>query len=348
MAVALRHVEDATQPFSAGTPSQVPLALRRLLPLLHEALRSTAPAPRTRVGAMSAYHLGWTDGHGAKAETESGKMLRPVLCLVACRGYGDPDSAVGVAAAVELLHAFSLVHDDIEDGDRQRRHRLTLWAQYGVPLALNAGDALFAHAHRALHDGLVELNRDRFSLAANIFSDACLQMIEGQHLDIAFEALPSVSLADYLVMARGKTGALIGASLALGALCGGAELPQVSLLLQAGIELGLAFQATDDALSFWGDPAETGKAIGNDLLSGKKSLPIVLAMEHGLTLARMRTLTLGDLLRQMEATGCRDGVQQFSLERAAEAQRQMGAAGLSPLGYRQLSSLVDFAVSRAH
>jgi geranylgeranyl diphosphate synthase type I len=298
------------------------------------------------VYALCRYHLGWIDEQGAATGVDSGKMLRPVLCLTACSGFGDPGPAVGVAAALELLHAFSLVHDDIEDGDRERRHRPTLWARFGVPLALNAGDALFAHAYRALYEGLSELGRREASLGAGIFSDACLKMIEGQHLDIDFETRASVSPAEYTLMTRGKTGALIGAALALGALCGGAGDERVEQLRQAGVDLGLAFQATDDALAFWGDPAETGKAVGNDLQRGKQSLPLVLAVERGLTLERLRSMPLAQVQDALERTGSREATAGFARERAEAARRQLAEAGLAPAAEAKLVSLVDFAVSR--
>lgn len=295
---------------------------------------------------LCRYHLGWADEHGAPAEADSGKLLRPVLCLAACNGYGDAGDAVGVAAALELLHAFSLAHDDIEDGDRERRHRPTLWDRFGVPLALNAGDALFAQALTALHAGVAALNRERAAFALRLFTAASLHMIEGQHADIEFEARPSVSAAEYVEMARGKTGAIIGASLALGALCGGADLSQVQLLEQAGVELGLAFQATDDALGFWGDPAQTGKAVGNDLLRGKKSLPVVLAVERGLQIDTLRQQPLAGVQAALEQAGCRDGVEQFALRHAAEARRRLAAAKMAPEAQAQLGGLIDFAVSR--
>jgi geranylgeranyl diphosphate synthase type I len=225
------------------------------------------------------YHLGWRDQRGAEVPAPAGKMLRPLLCLTAANGYGTDDDALDAAASIELLHAFSLVHDDIEDGDAERHHRATLWTLRGVPLAINAGDSLFALAQRALIDATPALPQERALLALQIFNEACLSMIEGQHRDIEYEARPSVTRDEYLAMTAGKTGALIGASLAVGALFGGAPVEDVDTLRRAGVDLGIAFQAVDDALAAWGDPTRTGKPVGNDAERGKKSLPAVIASE---------------------------------------------------------------------
>jgi len=282
---------------------------------------------------LVAYHLGWRDEHGRPVDATGGKMLRPALCALAASGYGRADDATDAAVALELLHAFSLVHDDIEDGDRQRRHRPALWAVAGVPLAINAGDCLFALAHRVLHDGVSQLPPARAMIALRIFDDACLRMIEGQHFDLEFESRPLVSREAYEGMSAGKTGALIGASLALGGLCGGAPEHEVRALREAGVEAGLAFQAVDDALAAWGDPAVTGKPAGNDAARGKKSLPAVVAAERGLPLddpavrAKVTRIARGHadraraLLRDTSlAVGARNAIDEvitFMLEREA-------------------------------
>lgn len=225
---------------------------------------------------LVAYHLGWVDADGHPVQAPGGKLVRPLLCLAAARGYGDERAALDAAVAIELLHAFSLVHDDIEDGDTERRHRPTLWALRGVPLAINAGDSLFALAYRVLIDAVARLPASEGLLALRLFAEAALGMIEGQHQDLEFEARPSVTLGEYLRMTSGKTGALIGASLALGGVFGGAPERDVSVLRDAGVAIGVAFQAVDDALGAWGDARRTGKGVGNDLARGKKSLPVVL------------------------------------------------------------------------
>lgn len=244
-------------------------------------MRETLAPYRTRSGVydLVAYHLGWVDADGSPSNVPAGKLLRPVLCLTAAGGYGDALAALDAAVAIELLHAFSLVHDDIEDGDTERRHRPTLWTLRGVPLAINAGDSLFALAHRTLVAAAEGLAPERALTALRLFDDAVLRMIEGQHDDLEFESRPAVSLEAYLRMTSGKTGALIGASLALGGLFGGGPDADLGVLCEAGVAIGLAFQAVDDALAVWGDARRTGKAVGNDAARGKKSLPVVLARE---------------------------------------------------------------------
>src|SRR5579875_1497065 len=247
--------------------------------LVSEHLRSLLGTSDVGVYDICRFHMGWIDEAGTPTNADAGKMIRPLLCLAACSGFGEDKRAVGVASAIELLHAFSLVHDDIEDGDRTRRDRPTVWALYGVPWAINAGDLLFAMAYRALYEGLEQPPAAPDLLGRRLFSDTCLRLMEGQHLDLEFEKRAHVTRDDYLAIVRGKTGAVMGAALGLGALCGGASGEQANELVAAGIELGIVFQAVDDLLAFWGNPAQTGKPIGNDLERGKKSLPVVLAAE---------------------------------------------------------------------
>jgi geranylgeranyl diphosphate synthase, type I len=312
--------------------------------LVSSYLRATLEPLQAPVYQLCKYHLGWIDESGLPLAGQGGKMLRPSLCLAACRGYGSPELAVGMGAALELLHAFSLAHDDIEDGDRERRHRPTLWAQYGIPLALNAGDALYSLAYDLLCRALDRLPEDAVKPALAIFSSTCLRLVEGQHLDLEFESRPDVDIDEYVEMVRGKTGALLGASLGLGALCGRAPAGHVEQLRAAGVELGLAFQARDDTLAFWGDPAQTGKAAGNDLARGKKSLPVVLARSHRLEPAHAGSLTAA--VQELEQLGVRAEIERFAGERAASCRKIIGTLSMDPEGRNQLLSLVELAVSR--
>ena len=282
---------------------------------------------------LTAYHLGWRDEAGRPRGAPVGKMLRPVLCLAVASGYGDPARALDAAVAVELVHAFSLVHDDIEDGDVERRHRPALWALRGVPLAINAGDSLFAMAHRVLAGACESLPGDRALTVMRVFTDACLRMIEGQHRDIAFESRDEVSPAEYEAMAAGKTGALIGAALALGGLCGGAPDGDVERLEDAGVEAGLAFQAIDDGLALWGDAATTGKPAGNDVARGKKSLPAVLARERGIA-------------PQVSDETLREETLGFARRHADAARRLIAETAMGESARRELDALVDFVVER--
>jgi geranylgeranyl diphosphate synthase type I len=246
---------------------------------------------------MMQYHLGWVDEELRAQNFPTGKRLRPLLCLLACaEAGGDPSQALPAAAALELLHNFSLVHDDIEDGDEVRRHRPTVWKIWGVPQAINAGDGMFTLAYAALQ----RLARrgvagEQTLQALAIFTQCCLDVTEGQHLDMSFEQRLDIAVPEYLRMIQGKTAALIGGSLAIGALLGGATLAQVEALQRFGRSIGLAFQIQDDILGIWGDSAVTGKAAGNDILRRKKSLPILYTLNHAEIGLRFATLLAGEL-----------------------------------------------------
>jgi geranylgeranyl diphosphate synthase type I len=234
---------------------------------------------------MLAYHLG-LDG----TEAARGKRLRPLLGLLAYHSLtGDYDAALPGAAAVELGHNFSLVHDDIEDGDRERRHRPTLWAIWGIPLAINAGDALFALSrlaiYRLLEDGFDER---RVLDLMRIYDETCLALCEGQYLDITFERHDSVTVDAYLEMIGKKTAALLGASVQAGAILATDDPEVIEAYRRFGYDLGMAFQMADDVKgTFWAS-AESGKPEAGDVRRRKKTLPVVWALEHGSDADRAR------------------------------------------------------------
>jgi geranylgeranyl diphosphate synthase, type I len=233
---------------------------------------------------MMRYHLGWADEHFHFKPAPSGKRLRPILCLLSCAELGgDPTQALPAAAAIELLHNFSLIHDDIEDGDEFRHHRPTLWKVWGAPLGINAGDGMFTLAFAAMQRLTQRGVNSKATLAIlNQFTQTCLSLTEGQYLDISFEQRPVISVDEYMHMIQGKTAALIGASVAIGARIAGATTSQQTDMLQFGHSMGLAFQIQDDILGIWGDPATTGKPVGSDILNRKKSLPLIYALNHPL------------------------------------------------------------------
>ena len=227
---------------------------------------------------MLAYHLG-LDG----IEGPRGKRMRPLLGLLAYESLtGDYRPALPGAAAVELGHNFSLVHDDIEDADRERRHRPTLWALWGVPLAINAGDALFALSRLALYRLLDDGFSERRVLALmRVYDETCLALCEGQYLDISFERRDDVSVEAYLEMIGKKTAALVGASVQAGAILATDDRDATEAYRRFGYDLGMAFQMADDVKgSFW-TSADSGKPEAGDIRRRKKTLPLVWALEHG-------------------------------------------------------------------
>ncbi|WP_245601925.1 polyprenyl synthetase family protein [Hamadaea tsunoensis] len=241
------------------------------------ALREAVDALPGALRRLAGYHFGWWDRHGVPEAGDPGKALRPALALLAAEAVGgSTNAALPAAVAVELVHNFSLIHDDVMDGDETRRHRPTVWKVFGVGHAILAGDALLALAFEAIATADRPAGDGTRMLAA-----AVNDLLEGQGEDLAFETRDDVRVEQCLAMARHKTGALLECSAGLGALFGGGTAAQVAQLRAFGADLGLAFQFADDLLGIWGDPAVTGKPVYSDLRSRKKSLPVVAALSGG-------------------------------------------------------------------
>lgn len=255
-----------------------------MLPAIDAEIRSIVDSPvldqYLDLREIFYYHLGYEEKNiiaGAQ-----GKRIRPLLVLLTAEAAGgDWRSALPAAAAVELLHNFSLIHDDIEDHSQTRRGRLTVWAKWGEALAINAGDAMYALALSAL-DRLIDTTGRLAALEAyRILTDTCIRLTGGQHLDISFEDVKSLPLEAYWPMVSGKTGSLISACVRLGAVCAGADSKTIDALHTFGHSLGVSFQIQDDLLGIWGVATETGKSSVNDLATGKKTLPILYGIHQG-------------------------------------------------------------------
>jgi geranylgeranyl diphosphate synthase type I len=233
------------------------------------------------------YHLGWEEG---LQSTQRGKRIRPMLLMLTAASVGgDWRSALPAAAAVELVHNFSLIHDDIEDNSLLRRGRATIWKKWNLAKAINSGDALFALSHIALNDLPKSIPATGALKIHELLMNACLRLTQGQHLDIIYESQGGLSLDSYWPMISGKTAALISASTEIGALIGDADSTVQEKYRLFGEHLGLAFQVQDDYLGVWGQSRKTGKSTQSDLLSGKKSLPILYALGQGEQFARRWT-----------------------------------------------------------
>jgi len=214
------------------------------------------------------------------ASAKRGKRLRPrILVTVAETEGAQAEDAFAAAAAVELLHNFSLVHDDIEDCDELRHGRPALWARYGIPAALTAGDAMCALSYTELVHTPAGVDAERAVAMTTCLHRTLYALCRGQGADIGFETSPSVTFGEYLAMIEGKTAALFAASCELGALAAGAPPERASAYGRMGRDYGLAFQVRDDVLGTWGTPSETGKPAGADIRRRKWSFPVAWAMD---------------------------------------------------------------------
>lgn len=255
--------------------------LKTLLPPIESELQkqvSRLDSPRTKpFHEMLTYHMGWT-GEGAGPEA-AGKRIRPLLVLLCTASCGaDWQSALPAAAAVELVHNFSLVHDDIQDNSDKRRGRTTVWVKWGMPMAINVGDALFVMSNQAIIDLKESYPAEVVVRAAEILHNTCLDLTRGQFLDMSYERTNDLAVEDYWPMVSGKTAALLSVCCHLGALLGGGDEAKQDAYRSFGHYLGLAFQVEDDLLGIWGDEAVTGKSAANDLIEGKKSLPVLAGL----------------------------------------------------------------------
>ncbi len=226
---------------------------------------------------MLAYHMGWI-GEGAGPEA-TGKRIRPLLVLLSTASCNaNWQFALPAAAAVELVHNFSLVHDDVQDNSEKRRGRPTVWVKWGVPMAINAGDALFVQSSQAMIDLAKNYPSDVVVKAAQILHDTCLDLTRGQYMDLFYEERLDLAVDDYWPMIAGKTAALLAGCASIGAVLGGADDVTVEAYRSFGHYLGLAFQVQDDLLGIWGDEALTGKSAASDLVEGKNSLPVLAGL----------------------------------------------------------------------
>ncbi len=334
--------------------SALPFPLTQARELVEPALRDAVDRLDPTSRQVAAYHLGWVEADGRATSASGGKALRPALALLSARAAGAPaEAGVPGAVAVELVHNFSLLHDDLMDGDVQRRHRATVWAVWGASTAILVGDAMLATAQQVL----VDLEVPGGTPAARLLAAATQQLIRGQVDDLAFERRATVSVEECLAMAAGKTGALLGCSAAIGAVLNGAPEPLVAALTVYGDELGLAFQLVDDLLGIWGDGASTGKPVGADLRARKKSLPISYAVAAGgaasvelaAWLATSGPDSDEDISRAtelVEAAGGREWAQTEAQRRLAAAERALGQTDIEATVRDEFVELARFVTTR--
>jgi len=293
---------------------------------IQEEMRAAFPTAEQRVWdfyAIQEYHLGWRDVDLKPASFDPGKLLRPQLSMLACQLVGgDIEQAMPLAAGIQLIHDFTLIHDDIEDDSDTRRGRTTVWKQWGIAHGINAGDAMFVVAHLALH----RMSDAGVAPAVVLevlkrFDQTILTICEGQFLDLSFEGNLQITEADYLSMISRKTAALLAAAAGLGAIVGGADQASVQSLFDFGQSLGLAFQIQDDVIGIWGEPSVTGKPRAADIYRRKVSLPVV----HALSNAENRN-NLMRIYRQQEVNDDDVGTALAVLENAGSREYSEGIA----------------------
>ena len=319
--------------------------------------------PTTALYRMLQYHMGWAneDGDLLSVPVSQGKALRPTLCLFACEALSeDWTKALPAAAALEFIHNFSLIHDDIQDGDLERRHRPTVWSLWGQPQALVAGNAMRTLGDitvlRLVERGVTEEKALRTSL---ILTRSYIHMTKGQCLDLALENSLDIKLEDYLTMVSFKTGALIQCGLEMGALIASGDENVVTAFANCGSSLGRAFQIRDDMLGIWGNEAATGKTVGNDIRRKKKSFPIVYALENAGDTARQKLVEVyskeeldeqdvQDVLTVLNELGVADYAQEMSRQKADLALEEVNRVTMPPWARQEIAELVEFLAARQY
>lgn len=309
---------------------------------------------------LLGYHMGWMDEKGNPTVSEhSGKLLRPIFCLMSCETTGGEwEKALPAAAAIELIHNFSLIHDDIEDNSKERRHRPTLWAIWGQETAINAGDAMHVLGEGAML-GLLQrgVPPEKVLEAIRMLNETCLRLCEGQHLDLSYETRLDITTQDYLKMIGGKTAALLECSFGLGAYLGTDQQQIVRRFQDCGRYLGMAFQIRDDILGIWGGENITGKSSESDLQHKKKTLPVVYALEHTdgaeraelLSLFEKEEITIKDIdgvRGVLEKAGSKDYAQTIAIKYYSLGIAELDRSGLKGETFDALKELTAMVVNR--
>ncbi len=343
----------------ATAEREVSALAQRYLADVKARLRASVPDSPDGYFDLLRYHLGWQDRDGRPVDEDSGKGLRPILCLASCElAGGDWRRALPAAAALELVHNFSLLHDDVQDGDTTRRGRATAWTVFGTHQAIAAGNGMRVVADQtllALADA--GLSAETITAASVELTRRYLEMIEGQYLDMSFEHADNVTPDEYLDMVARKTGALIEAAMYLGALVATDDDAVAHAFGACGRQLGLAFQVRDDLLGIWGDPDATGKPVGSDIRRKKKSMPAVFLFESAgpedrrwLDEAYAADEVAGEdverVLEMLDRLGARAHVQQTAERQAAGAVSAIEGLHLPPDARRTLEAMAEYFVTR--
>ena len=285
-----------------------------------------------------------------------GKRLRPYMVIRSCQIVGGKSSnAMNAASAVEMVHNFSLVHDDIMDNDEMRHGVPTVHKKYGMPIAILAGDVLFSKAFQIISDS--KLSDNATTQLVSRLAKACVDICEGQLLDVKMaEERRIPTQKDYITMIGKKTAALFDVSCAMGAICASNKAKDVSNLSTFGRNLGIAFQITDDLIGVMGDPKITKKPVGNDLREGKKSLPILMAIKlakgndkkiilKAFGNSRISRKDLNKAVDVIRSLGIEENVRKQALKYAEKAEKSL--VKYSGSAKAELITLLDFVVKRS-
>lgn len=348
---------DAVQPNGPALPDM----FERYRVHLEDALaQAVPPLDGHAVNTILRYHLGWSDRHGVPSPTPAsqGKALRPTLCMFACDAFrGEPGHAAPAAAALELIHNFSLVHDDIQDQGLERRHQPTVWAVWGTERALVAGDAMQALGDLTTLMAGENVPADTAVRVSKLLTQSYLEMIEGQCRDLQFEQRATIGAEEYLDMIALKTGALIRSSLVIGATIATDDPEILAGVARFGTAIGRLFQIRDDYLGIWGDEAITGKSTDSDIVQRKKSYPIVYAFQQVggadrdelLRLYAQETLDETDVDRVMkilEDVGAARRTDELTERTAQEGRDALAMLELPPWATEDATNLIDFMAYR--
>lgn len=358
---AVRQTDGPFNGASAEVGPSLPSMFDRYRTLLEGAMSDAVPPLENHpVNTLLRYHLGWSDQEGNPSPTPAsqGKALRPTLCMFACDAlHGDPRLAAPAAASLELIHNFSLVHDDIQDRGYERRHQPTVWALWGTAPALVAGDAMQSlgdFTSISFEDSVPASTAVRVS---GLLTESYLEMIEGQCRDLQFEQRETIGAEEYLDMIALKTGALIRSSLVIGATVATDDAEVIEGIARFGRAIGRLFQIRDDYLGIWGDDAITGKSTDSDIVQRKKSYPIVYAFQQATGTSRNELLRLygqetldesdvDQVMQILEDLGAARQTDSLTETTAQEGRSALATLELPPWATDDAENLIDFMAYR--
>ncbi|MFJ3234036.1 polyprenyl synthetase family protein [Streptomyces sp. NPDC086787] len=336
------------------TQPAVPAVVQRARAFVRPALAQAVARFPSGLERVAGYYFGWWDADGSPVAGRGSRSLQACMAMLAAEAVGaDAELALPGAVAVELIHNFSLLHDDIIDGDDIRRGRPTAWVVYGTGSSLLSGDALWA----AAVDGLLAVDGPAGPVAARELNNALTCMIHAAARESDFDSGPvaALSIDDYLYVCEGKGGALLGSAAVIGTVLAGAPAAQAEVLREAAHKVGRAWQATNDLENIWGDTALVGKPGFQDLRSRKRTLPVIAALQSGHPAAdELACLLKGDLddnaldraAHLIDAAGGRAYTREVARTHLAQAMNLLDTLALPPAVHEDLIDLLDFAVTR--